>query len=473
MRRPTSPDVRSRYTAGVAPDARAPSLDELPGPACMLVAPAGAVGWHNAAFGIWAGRPDAAGLALDQLFPGDEALARLWDDAGARDGVEHHVERRSPDGAASLWSVRARRVPGGVLVCAADLTAFAQAAHALHAVERSFVGAAAHELRAPLSAIKAWASALSARRRADDPLLDEGLTAIGRQVDRMSSMLSDLLDAALSDAGALRAAREPVPLLALAAAAASASTRVTVAAVPDERVLVDPAHLEAALGRLVEVVAARQPEGSITLDAERVGPEIHLHVADGGPPLPPVAEADLFGRTARPGRGRGVGIGLHVVQLLVAGSGGRVWLEREPSGVRFVLALPRAPVAPAAPPARPPGPLRTLVVLGDEPVGLAARAASVLRLHGHQVVVAASLGEGAFDLVLLDPILPAVGLGAVAHLHARRDPPLIVVAAPAGPRPAALAGAERAGALAVLPDPLDWGHLLALVHSAASSRGAL
>jgi CheY-like chemotaxis protein len=47
-----------------------------------------------------------------------------------------------------------------------------------------------------------------------------------------------------------------------------------------------------------------------------------------------------------------------------------------------------------------------------------------------------------------------------------------VVTAPSLERPDALAGAERAGAQAVLPKPLDLPHLLALVQNAAAARAA-
>jgi len=464
----------------VAPDPRLPSLEELSWPTCLLIAPEGRVGWHNEVFGVWAGRADAHGAGLGELFPGDPVVGRLWDEARAFGAVEHHVERRGPDGAASFWSVRARRAEGGVLVCATDLTAFAEAAHALHGVQRVFVAAAAHELRAPLSAIKAWASALGARRRAphtveDEPLLDDGLGAIARQVDRMNELLSDLLEAARSDTGALRAARAPVPvadLLERAVDAAPSAGRVTLGPLPDACVLVDSRHLEAAFARIAAAVAKRQTEGPITVTCELEGAEVRVVVADGGPALAPAVEADVFGRVPRPGRGRGVGLGLHVAQLLVARSGGRLWREREGSGDRFVIALPAAD---APPPERAPGPLRALVVLREDG-GLLGRAASILRLYGHQVVTApspASIEAAAFDLVLVDLLRPSAGgIAALAPLRARPRPPVILVTAPPGARPDALAGAERAGALAVLPEPIDWAHLLALVQSTAAVCGA-
>jgi signal transduction histidine kinase/CheY-like chemotaxis protein len=498
MDAPTLRAGRPGYTAAVAPSQRVPSLEELTWPTCLLIAPEGRVGWHNEGFGAWAGRPDVLGAALGEIFPGDVVIARLWEEARAHAAVEHHVERRGPDGAASFWSVRARRTEGGVLVCATDLTAFAEAAHALHAVQQTFVAAAAHELRAPLSAIKAWASALGARRRggpmaADEPLLDDGLVAITRQVDRMNELLSDLLEAARSDTAALRATRAAVPiadLLERAVDAAPSAGRVTLGALPDARVLVDPRQLEVAFARIAAAVAKRQPEGPIAVTGERDELEVRVMIADGGPPLAPAVEADVFGRVPRPGRGRGVGLGLHVAQLLIARSGGRVWRERAgydggrppmppgpagsagPAGDRYVLALPAEDAAVAP---RSPGPLRVLVSLREEG-GILGRAASILRLYGHHVVTAPSLAPfaaGDFDLVLVDLLRPAAGgVAALAPLRARPDPPVILVTAPAGPRPDALAGAERAGAFAVLPEPIDWAHLLALVQTTAAARGA-
>lgn len=456
---PTRARERPGYPQRVDP--RAPTLEDLSSPACLLIDPDGRIGWHNEAFGDWAGRPAACGVTLDALFPGDFVIAGLWGEASTGVAVEHHVDRRGPDGVASFWSVRARRAGGGVLVVATDLTAFAQAAHAVHAVQRTFAAAAAHELRAPLSAIKAWASAVGARRRAPredgDRLLDDGLTAIARQVDRMNTLLSDLLDAARSSAGALRAARVAVPVADLidrAVDAAPAGGRVTLDPLPDVPVLVDPRHVEAAFARLVAALAARRPEDSIAVTAAVEGAEVRISLGDGGPPLS--GDADPFGRAPRPGRS----LGLHVAQLFVAASGGRVWRERD----AFVLALPVA----RPPPRRAPGPLRVLAVLGA-----GARAASVLRLYGHHVASAEALAPddaGAFDLILADPRLPGVDVAAIAAVHARPDPPEIIVLAPA--RSPAITGAERAGALAVLPDPIDWAHLLALVQASAALRGA-
>ena len=492
---PTARRAGPVHTVPVALDPLAPFLEEIPGPCCLLGPPDGAVTAWNTSFADWAGRLDLTGLGLGALFPGDATLLGLWDEArGASVAVEHHVERHGRGGAASFWSLRARRTGAGVLVCATDLTSFAEAAQAVHASQRAYVAAVTHELRAPLAAIKVWAGALDGRRRPRreaegnlPPPLDEGLGAIARQVDRMDELLSDLLEAARSEAGAVRAHRVPLGAAdlvrrAIEAAPGPLAARARLGVAVEDRVLVDPLQLEAVLGRLLAYVARRSPEGPLVIDLERAPAEVLVRVPDAGPPLPALAEADLFGRRALAGRGRGAGIGLHVAQLLAAAGGARVWRERGPDGARFVVALPGEAAARAGATAEP-RPLRVLVAEREEG-GLLARAASVLRLFGHEVTTRSSAeglhatlagpaGDGAPDLVVAGALLlGAPWLGELPALRARLGPaaPVVILTAPSGERPAELALAERSGVVAVLPEPLDWTHLVALVQSVSSAR---
>ena len=443
------------------------SLDELPGPACLLVEPDGRVGEHNASFAAWTGRADASGVTLGELFPGDPVIAGLWDDVRAFAAMEHHIERRGVRGEPSFWSVRGRRVERGALMWACDLSAFADAARAACDSQRSFVALAAHDLRAPLSAIKAWASALSPRRRSgagDGALHEDGLSAIARQVDAMNELLSDLLEAAREGPGALRAPREEVPLAELierALAASSAAGRVALDGCPADRAWVDAGGVALALARLVDVAAKRADDGPIAVRASRRGVELHVHVEDAGPPISPMVEAELFSRAGP--RARRAGLGLHVARLLAAASGGRVFREEERGVARFVLTLPSAD-APRR--AAGLGPSRVLIASRDE--GLAARAAALLRLEGHHVV-AATRDQDAVDLAIVD-LRDDGSVDAVAELHDAPDPPAIVVLAPGGPRSPRLAGAERAGALAVLHEPIDWAELVTLAQIAATAR---
>jgi signal transduction histidine kinase/CheY-like chemotaxis protein len=480
---PTDRPERSRYIAGVPgsdpPDRTSCPFTDLPGPACLLIEPDGRVAGHNAHFAAWVGRSDVAGLTLGDLFGGDADIDGLWRDATAQgSAVEHHVARSGPDGAGSFWSVRAQRTPAGVLVCAGDVTAFARAAQAVHAAQREYVALAAHELRGPLAAIKAWASAVDQKRRDrtapspgdQDALVGDALAVIARQVDRMSDLLGDLLETSRTEAGALRPDRASITvdeLVRRAIAGSPFGARVALDGPIPGRVSVDPLHLEAVIGRVLGHVGRGRAEGPIELCVMRAeGGEIHLAVSDRG--AAPRSPGNPFGRQ---GPGHGPGLGLYLCQQLMIANGGRIWREAD----RFVAALPEGGAGRTVAMAGAPPRMRLLV--GEPDAELLSLAASVLRLSEHDVVAVSSgelffrrLEEAAFDVVIADPEMPgAGGPGGLARLLARRPRPVVVVTT-SSPRSEALAGAERAGAHAVLLKPLDWPHLLSLVQAAAAAR---
>ena len=445
------------------------SIDDLPGPAFLLGGADGRVIDHSAAFAAWAGRPDLTGLGLADLFPGDPGAVRMWQEARSAGAASYYVERRGLAGESSFWCLHARSTPAGVLVYAGDLTPVATAAHAVHAAEQEYVAVAAHELRAPLSAIKAWASALDGRRGAEHYASD-GLEAIARQVDRMNELLTDLLDAARAGSGVLRPTLAEVTVDALVRGAVAASPHAADVRLPPVlagAAVVDAVQIEAVLGRVLGWVAARRTSGSIRVAAERGPHEVHVVVSDPGPALSRHADGELFARSLRHGRGRG--LGLYLCQQLAAASGARLFHE---SG-RFVLALPRE--APP-PPCGEPGHAHVLV--GEANAVERERALAALRLEGHEAAGAADgeslrriLSEHPFDVVVADLSMPdAGGLAALRHIQALPAPPAVIVIAPSAERPEALDGAERAGALAVLPSPVDWPHLLSLIGCAAAAR---
>jgi signal transduction histidine kinase len=446
---------RARYTLEV-PGAFQVTLEQLPGPACFL-GEGGRIAAHNPAFEAWAGRADVEGLPLVALLPGDPVVARLWDDA-RRGPVDHHVHRRARSATgASLWSLHAAPAGPGVLVSACDITAFAQAAQAMHTAHRDYVAMGVHELRAPLAAIKAWAGALGTHP--SEPLA-EGLAAIGRKVDQMDELITDLLEVARSDAAAVRPRREAIAVDALVRAALAASpsgARAAIEGALPGRARVDATHVEVALGKVLAFVARRRAEGPIAVTAVEAGREVHVLVADTGQPEPGLA--DPFGRASRFGRGRSAGLGLYLAQQLLTANGGRVWREPDGDGARFVVALPTADEAGREPRAD----AFAQVLLVEPDPRRRARTAAVMRLAGHDVTATGDLGAfeaGRHDAVIVD--VAARGEAEIA------DAAVILVGAGAAGLPPG--SAERAGAIAVLPEPLDIPRLVALVAGVAAAR---
>jgi two-component system sensor histidine kinase FlrB len=97
-----------------------------------------------------------------------------------------------------------------------------------------------------------------------------------------------------------------------------------------------------ALANLIQNALQVAPAPALVqLSWATVGDELHIHVDDGGPGVPPTDRLRVFddGYTTRPG---GSGFGLAYVRKVVESSlRGRVWCEdSDLGGARFVIAIP-------------------------------------------------------------------------------------------------------------------------------------
>jgi signal transduction histidine kinase len=82
--------------------------------------------------------------------------------------------------------------------------------------------------------------------------------------------------------------------------------------------------------------------GSVSVGASHVGDEIQVHITDDGPGIPESEWEVVFEAYVRTGtRPRGSGIGLYAARRLMNAMGGRCWLESNGNGgSRFMVAVP-------------------------------------------------------------------------------------------------------------------------------------
>jgi signal transduction histidine kinase len=108
----------------------------------------------------------------------------------------------------------------------------------------------------------------------------------------------------------------------------------------------DPQLLQRVVLNLLENASKFSPAGSeLGLTAYRVGPDIHLQVADQGDGIPAHLKERIFDRFVRLDQRAGVnagrGLGLAFCRLVSDLHGGRIWVEDNGlRGSRFVIALP-------------------------------------------------------------------------------------------------------------------------------------
>lgn len=226
---------------------------------------------------------------------------------------------------------------------------------ALEAANReleAFSYSVAHDLRAPLRGIDGFSQLLI--ERYSQRLDSEGLGYLNR-VRAAASRMSQLIDALLSLAHVGRGQLQPLDLdfsqlvqsVVNEITAANPDRNVPVAVAPGMRAYADP--------RLLRIVVANLLENSWKFTARRQRPAVEVgpcqntarptyYVRDNGAGFDPAYASKLFGAFQRLHPDRdfpGTGIGLAIVQRVVARHGGAVWADSHPDqGATFYFTLP-------------------------------------------------------------------------------------------------------------------------------------
>ena len=226
--------------------------------------------------------------------------------------------------------------PGAVLAVFVDLTELRR----LESVRRDFVANASHELRSPLTSVRAAAETLAAVK--DDPeAAARFIESIRRNAERLENLVTDMLELSRIESRELRLQIEPVDLHAAAKRVVSQHAHraklknmdLTNAVAGTLMLRADRRALEHVLENLVDNALKYCPEGaSVRVDAAPADGLIRVAVADTGAGIAPEHLPRLFERFYRvdPGRSRelgGTGLGLAIVKHLVEAMGGTVAAE--------------------------------------------------------------------------------------------------------------------------------------------------
>jgi signal transduction histidine kinase len=216
-----------------------------------------------------------------------------------------------------------------------------------------FVSSVSHDLRTPLTAMRAGLGMLQMsahdRLRADEEQL---LTAARRNSERLGLLIDDLLTYQQLEVGTLRIVHTAVDLREVASNAVA-----TLRPLLDEKgqsitldlgealsATGDSRQLEQALVNVLANAHQHTPTGTQILIAGHVAPhELHVTVSDDGPGIPAEELERVFVRFHRLApAGGGSGLGLAIARSIVEHHGGRLWAESEGGrGTSVHLALPR------------------------------------------------------------------------------------------------------------------------------------
>jgi two-component system OmpR family sensor kinase len=207
--------------------------------------------------------------------------------------------------------------------------------------ERAFVADASHELRSPLTVLRAELEVGLMENGSAEALRATVSSAI-EETDRITGLAESLLVLASAEQGLLelnRSAINPADLLAAIGArfrqpAKDLGRELTIASDGGSPVLGDRSRLEQAVANLVEN-ALRYGHGRIVLAEQQRGDHIELHVIDEGAGFPPAFLPVAFDRFSRADASRprgGAGLGLAIVRAIAHAHRGEVDAANRPDG---------------------------------------------------------------------------------------------------------------------------------------------
>ena len=223
------------------------------------------------------------------------------------------------------------------------------------ALRAALLSSVSHDLRTPLSSIKAAASSLLQEEvQWDDEARRSFALSIESEADRLNRLVANLLDMSRIESGALKPEKEWYPIDelihdVLGRMQPVLEGRTIHTDLPDDLppVKLDYLQIDQVLTNLIENALRYTPAGSpIEIGVQAIGDRMIISIADHGPGIPAADRERVFDKFYRvmetqTARTIGSGLGLAVSRGLVEAHGGRIWVEnRKGGGAIFRFTLP-------------------------------------------------------------------------------------------------------------------------------------
>lgn len=291
-----------------------------------------------------------AGTALVLARSASAGVDRLARAAGEL--AEGNLEIRVGDPAAGPELNALARALDGM---AARLQASIAHERAIEGQRKDLITAVSHDLRTPLSGLRAMVEAI------EDGIVDDPATVqryvgeMRRSVDSLVALVDDLFELVQLDAGALEAEsrRVRVAEAVRAAVVACEAQAARKGLVVEERLngagaeLCSPRVIRVLQNLLQNAIRHTPSDGTIRIEAHRAPAAVTVAVEDTGEGIDPAAAERVFdpfwrgdGARTTPGSGLGLALAKRIVEAL----GGRITVASPPErGARFEVLLPDRP----------------------------------------------------------------------------------------------------------------------------------
>jgi signal transduction histidine kinase/PAS domain-containing protein len=258
-----------------------------------------------------------------------------------------------------VFTEREEKIVAGLaaqIAIAMDNARLFEKAHEAVRIRDEFMSISSHELRTPLTSLKMQLQLFNHLIKRGTPASEDQIHKIvevsERQVNRLNSLVEDLLDVSRISSGKLTLKFEPVDLGELVRDVVDRylplvnqnRCTIDVEVPPVLKVIVDRIRFEQILINLITNAFKYAPGSRIEIKLAEIAAEIHLSIKDNGPGIRREDQGKIFQRfervTSRTGQ-VGLGLGLYIVQQIIEAHGGKIELKSDiGKGAEFVITIP-------------------------------------------------------------------------------------------------------------------------------------
>ena len=240
----------------------------------------------------------------------------------------------------------------GLIVVLQDTTEQKQ----VEEMQKEFVANVSHELRTPITTIKSYVETLMEGAKDEPEIEDQFLHVINHESDRMTHLISELLELSRIDSRQIKLKREPVNLTEIVERSvyehrilADRNQQKLEFKGPDKPyyILADTTRVEQVLRNLITNAIKYSPEkASITLGMRKKASRIEVYVKDTGMGIEKKEQERIFERFYRVDKARsrsmgGTGLGLAIAREIMDMHRGDIWVESDiGKGSTFWLSFP-------------------------------------------------------------------------------------------------------------------------------------
>jgi PAS domain S-box-containing protein len=240
------------------------------------------------------------------------------------------------------------------IIAAASIISDITQQKALERQKDEFLAIASHELKTPVTSIKAYGQVLQVRfTRKGDIEAAEQLRKMDVQIDKLTNLISDLLDVTKIQSGRLEFHREDFDLNTLITEIVEAlqltTSKHTLICELDSShgVYADRERIGQVLTNLITNAIKYSPESEKIIVQSHVDPEkVTVCVVDSGLGIPADKQEKVFEQFFRVSGPRestypGLGLGLYISSEIIKREKGKIWVESvEGKGSTFCFSLP-------------------------------------------------------------------------------------------------------------------------------------